>query len=170
MLRNTYVVRIPKAHADEFVLRSAEAVLVNISRHHFVRAPTVFIQSEVGLQIFGRRGARVVGRRQVRVGRHFARVLQELEIARRACHPKAAKIFGLEIARKVCNDIKINFFAAIVRCFSSHGSGNGYAASGINGHCSSFFTHSSSSAKYPSPLGSPLVTCIETYSFKREYG
>ena len=94
--------RIPEAHADELVLCSAKAIFEKTRRHDFVRASAVFVQSEVGLQIFGRRGVRVVRRWQIRIGRRFTRVLQELQIARRTFRSEAAKILGLEIACEDC--------------------------------------------------------------------
>ena len=99
----TYIVRIPEAHADELVLRAAEAVLVDAGGHDLVRAAAVLVQAEVGLEVLGRLRARVVRRRQVRVGRLLARVLPELEVARRARHLEAAEVFRLEIAGEVCN-------------------------------------------------------------------
>ena len=97
--------RIPEAHADELVLRPAEAVLVDAGGHDLVRAAAVLVQAEVGLEILGRRRARVVRRRQVRVGRRLSRVLPELEEARRARHLEAAEVLRLEIAGEVCNEI-----------------------------------------------------------------
>lgn len=94
--------RIPEAHADELVLCSAKAIFEKTRRHDFVRAPAVFVQSEIGLQVFGRRGIRVVRRWQVRISRRFARVLQELQIARRTFRSEAAEILGLEIACEDC--------------------------------------------------------------------
>ena len=100
--------RIPESHADELVLCSAEAVFEKTCRHDFVRASAVFVQSEVGLQIFGRRGVHVVCRWQVRIGRRLARVLQELHIARRTLRAEAAEILGLEIACEDCIKMKAN--------------------------------------------------------------
>ena len=97
--------RIPEAHADELVLRPAEAVLVDAGGHDLVRAAAVLVQAEVGLEILGRRRARVVRRRQVRVGRRLSRVLPELEEARRARHLEAAEVLRLEIAGEVCKEI-----------------------------------------------------------------